>query len=214
MAQDVVASVPAGKLVVRNLGLVLSGDIAAPILDADTIVAVDGRITGIGRAKDLDTDGATTTHRRAWLTGGARLDRQPCPPGGGRLDPAPESDELDRVDPARRCDHHDLGRRGPYAGPPPGHRRAESHGDLRATRLHGLPPRRHEDPRRRAGDRARHGGTGLQGSGGSRRHAARRGSGSAASRMARPHGGWWRGPANTASSRPSTRVVRRSRVPG
>ena len=61
MAQDVMASVPAGKLVVRNLGLVLSGDIAAPILDADTIVAVDGRITAIGRAKDLDTDGATTT---------------------------------------------------------------------------------------------------------------------------------------------------------
>ncbi len=48
------------KLVIRNIGLLLSGDLAAPILDADTIVAVDGRIAGMGRAKDLDTEGATT----------------------------------------------------------------------------------------------------------------------------------------------------------
>jgi enamidase len=50
----------AEKLVIRNIGLLLSGDLARPILDADTIVAVGGRITGIGRAKDLDLDGAHT----------------------------------------------------------------------------------------------------------------------------------------------------------
>lgn len=49
------------KLVVRNIGLLLSGDLNKPILDADTIVAIGGRITGIGRFKDLDTEGATTT---------------------------------------------------------------------------------------------------------------------------------------------------------
>lgn len=47
-----------GKLVIRNIGLLLSGDLNKPILDADTIVAVDGRIAGIGRAADLDTESA------------------------------------------------------------------------------------------------------------------------------------------------------------
>ncbi|MBZ9936236.1 amidohydrolase family protein [Mesorhizobium sp. BR1-1-16] len=48
------------KLVIENIGLVLSGDLARPILDADTIIAENGRITGIGRRADLDLDGATT----------------------------------------------------------------------------------------------------------------------------------------------------------
>ena len=48
------------KLVIRNIGLLLSGDLASPILDADTIVAVDGRIAAVGRAADLETDDATT----------------------------------------------------------------------------------------------------------------------------------------------------------
>ncbi|MFG1183078.1 MULTISPECIES: amidohydrolase family protein [Xanthobacter] len=53
---------PAGptKLVIRNIGLLLSGDLSKPILDADTVVAEDGRITAIGREKDVDTEGATT----------------------------------------------------------------------------------------------------------------------------------------------------------
>jgi enamidase len=46
------------KLVVRNIGLLLSGDLARPILDADAIVAEGGTITAVGREKDLDTDGA------------------------------------------------------------------------------------------------------------------------------------------------------------
>jgi enamidase len=49
-----------GKLVIRNIGLVLSGALENPILDADTVVAVDGKITAIGRAKDIDTEGANT----------------------------------------------------------------------------------------------------------------------------------------------------------
>lgn len=40
--------------------MLLSGRLEEPILDADTIVATNGRITAIGRAKDCDTDGATT----------------------------------------------------------------------------------------------------------------------------------------------------------
>ncbi|MBK8175495.1 MAG: amidohydrolase family protein [Rhodospirillales bacterium] len=45
-------------LVVRNIGLILSGDLARPILDADTVLCVDGKITTVGRAKDIDGHGA------------------------------------------------------------------------------------------------------------------------------------------------------------
>ena len=44
-----------GKLVIRNVGLMLSGKLEAPILDADTVVAEGGRITAVGREKDCDT---------------------------------------------------------------------------------------------------------------------------------------------------------------
>jgi enamidase len=45
-----------GKVVIRNIGLLLSGDIDRPILDADTIVVHDGVITFVGRESDADTD--------------------------------------------------------------------------------------------------------------------------------------------------------------
>src|SRR5689334_11019233 len=49
------------KLVVRNVGLLLSGDLDQPILEADTVIAVDGVIQSVGHEKDVDTTGATTT---------------------------------------------------------------------------------------------------------------------------------------------------------
>ena len=49
------------KLVIRNIGLLLSGELNHPILDAETVIAVDGLIESVGRASDLDTSGATTT---------------------------------------------------------------------------------------------------------------------------------------------------------
>lgn len=45
-----------GKVVIRNIGLLLSGDLDKPILDADTIVVHDGTIVGVGKEADLDTD--------------------------------------------------------------------------------------------------------------------------------------------------------------
>ena len=60
MAHDAGPAPTSGKLVVRNIGVLLSGDLAQPVLDADTVVAVDGRIAAIGRAKDLDCENATT----------------------------------------------------------------------------------------------------------------------------------------------------------
>src|SRR5918998_589469 len=61
MAHEAQSAVdPDAKLVIRNIGLMLSGDLERPILDADTIVAADGRIAGIGREADLDVGNATT----------------------------------------------------------------------------------------------------------------------------------------------------------
>jgi enamidase len=62
MAHDEPAASGApSKLAIKNVGLMLSGDLVRPILDADAIVAVNGRIAAIGRAADLDLSGATTT---------------------------------------------------------------------------------------------------------------------------------------------------------
>src|SRR6516162_4411800 len=48
------------KLVIRNVGLCLSGDLSHPVLNADTVVAVDGKIFAVGKEKDVDLEGATT----------------------------------------------------------------------------------------------------------------------------------------------------------
>ena len=47
-----------GKLVIRNIGTLLSGALERPLLDADTIVAVDGKIAAVGKANDVDLDQA------------------------------------------------------------------------------------------------------------------------------------------------------------
>src|SRR6516225_6320994 len=47
------------KLVIRNIGLLLSGDLEQPILDADAIVAIDGVIHAMGKEKLLDAEGAS-----------------------------------------------------------------------------------------------------------------------------------------------------------
>jgi len=60
MADPQTAAAPSGKLVISNIGQILSGDLAAPILDGDTVVSVDGRIAAVGRFAELDTDQATT----------------------------------------------------------------------------------------------------------------------------------------------------------
>src|SRR5258705_1788770 len=60
MAHDQPQAAGPTKLVIRNIGLVLSGAMEKPILDADTILAENGRITAIGHAGDIDAEGATT----------------------------------------------------------------------------------------------------------------------------------------------------------
>ena len=46
---------------IKNIGLMLSGALEAPIIDADTLVAEDGRIAAFGKEADCDTDNATIT---------------------------------------------------------------------------------------------------------------------------------------------------------
>jgi enamidase len=54
------AAAPAGKLVIRDIGLLLSGDLRQPILDADAILCEGSRILAVGRLKDLNVGGAKT----------------------------------------------------------------------------------------------------------------------------------------------------------
>jgi len=60
MADEKTAKAGHSKLVIRNIGLLLSGELNSPILDGDTVVVVDGRISAIGKEKDLDLSAATT----------------------------------------------------------------------------------------------------------------------------------------------------------
>lgn len=53
-----IATEKSGKVVIKNIGLLLSGDIDKPILDADTIVVNDGLIVAVGKAKDCDVERA------------------------------------------------------------------------------------------------------------------------------------------------------------
>jgi enamidase len=59
MAHDQPSKSAPQKLVIRNIGLLLSGDLTKPILDADTVVAIGDRIIAVGREKDVDSAGAT-----------------------------------------------------------------------------------------------------------------------------------------------------------
>ena len=60
MAEEAQGGVPGpdSKMVIRNIGLLLTGKIEAPIADGDCIVAIGGRIVAYGYEKDLDCDGA------------------------------------------------------------------------------------------------------------------------------------------------------------
>jgi enamidase len=51
---ELAGSAKSGKVVIRNIGLLLSGDIDRPQLDADTVVAHDGLIVAVGREAECD----------------------------------------------------------------------------------------------------------------------------------------------------------------
>jgi enamidase len=49
------------KLVIKNIGMILSGKIEEPIFDGDCLLAEDGKITAWGRETDLDCEGGDVT---------------------------------------------------------------------------------------------------------------------------------------------------------
>lgn len=59
MAIEAATGPAQGSTIIRNIGLLLSGDLAQPVLDADAILITDGRFAAVGRARDLpDAPGA------------------------------------------------------------------------------------------------------------------------------------------------------------
>jgi enamidase len=60
MAVEQAAGPARGRVLVRNIGLLLSGDLAAPLLDADSILVEDGRIAAIGHHAELKDRGPFT----------------------------------------------------------------------------------------------------------------------------------------------------------
>ncbi|WP_218190669.1 hypothetical protein [Pseudomonas sp. R37(2017)] len=44
--------------IIHNIGTFLSGDLDMPLIDADTLVSVDGMITYVGRIEDVDFSNA------------------------------------------------------------------------------------------------------------------------------------------------------------
>ena len=51
---------PMQKLVIKNIGQILSGKLEEPFIDADCVIAINGRISAIGAYHDLETDQATS----------------------------------------------------------------------------------------------------------------------------------------------------------
>ena len=112
-----------GRLVIRNIGLLLSGRLEQPILAADCIIAEHGKISVIGKEKDLDTDGASRIIDAKGVTVAPKTTprgtcRQPRPSRDRRLHPAPTTNSLDRFLPPCRRHHDDLRVRSAYARRP------------------------------------------------------------------------------------------------
>ena len=92
------------KLVIRNIGLMLSGLIEDPILEADCIIAENGKISAIGREKDLNTDGATTTVDAHGVTLAPGLIDSHIHPVVG--DYTPRQQQLHWIDSTLHCSAH------------------------------------------------------------------------------------------------------------
>ena len=61
MAAPMAPEPPQGKTVIKNIGQVLSGALENPIISADTLVAVDGKIAAFGKEADIATAAADLT---------------------------------------------------------------------------------------------------------------------------------------------------------
>ena len=169
------ASAAAGKLVIRNIGLLLSGDLAKPVLDADTVVAEGGRITAVGKAKDVDTArAAVTIDAKGTAVAPGLIDSHVHPVFG---DWTPRQSQLNWIDSflhggvttmISAGEVHLPGRPKDVVG-------VKALAITAQRAFDGLPARRGQGARRRTGAREGHGRERLQGAGGRGRHASGRG---------------------------------------
>jgi enamidase len=74
---------------------VLSGDLDNPVLDADTIATEDGKITGIGREKDFDQEGATVVDAKGTTVTPGLIDSHVHPVAG---DWTPRQSQMNWID--------------------------------------------------------------------------------------------------------------------
>jgi len=60
------------KLLIKNIGRILSGKLEEPLIDGDCVVCLDGTISDIGKHDELDTDQAhvTVDANQVWLSPG------------------------------------------------------------------------------------------------------------------------------------------------
>ncbi len=96
MALEAASGPPKGSVLIRNIGLLLSGDLARPILDADAILVTDGRIAAIGRLNTLpDALGATIIDARGGAVAPGLIDSHVHPVFG---DWTPRQNQIGWVD--------------------------------------------------------------------------------------------------------------------
>ena len=85
----------AARLFIHNIGLLLSGDLNRPILDADAILVEGGRIAAIGKAKDLDAQGAVVVDVRGTTVAPGLIDSHVHPVFG---DWTPRQNQIGWID--------------------------------------------------------------------------------------------------------------------
>src|SRR6516165_11129612 len=57
------------KILIKNVGAIVSGDIARPLLDGDSVVVADGAIAAVGRGLDVDADTVIDAHGSTVIPG-------------------------------------------------------------------------------------------------------------------------------------------------
>ena len=111
-------------LLIKNVGLMLSGDVENPVLDADSIVVKGGLIAEVGRSLQRAFGGEGCG--RGGFGDLPRPDRFPLPCGLGGLHASPEDGGLSGIVRSRRRHHIDLRGRGPSFRKAQGPCRSES----------------------------------------------------------------------------------------
>src|SRR6185437_8978388 len=198
-----ISEIPKGKLVIRNIGRLLSGDLAKPILEADTVVAVDGLITAVGGASDCDTGRADrVVDAKGTTLSPGLIDSHVHPVFG---DWTPRQSQLGWIDSFLNGGVTTMISAGEVHLP--GRPK-----DIVGLKAHAITAQRSFDAFRPGGVKVLAGAPVIEKGMVESDFAELAKSGAARSRPATKRSRWWPGHANTASSRPSIPAARRCRA--